>query len=307
MDKYEINKLVKGLLASQLNWEEKKKLSQYRLIEDRMKQQWKHTTTELMEAEMQERIWKRIIKNRKPIQARKYAIYKFVIAASVLLFIIGGSLWLLKHNSTLEYIDFTAEKAILYILPDSTHVWMQPKSKICYAKKFNHHRELWLKGDALFDVTKGKENNFKVHIPKAFIEVKGTSFRIKSCKTGKNEITLFEGKIDFNIENTSSNIVMKPMDKIIYNPETTEITMQKIEHINWKNGRYIFTDITIEKLINIINEQYNSRIMLGKNINNQYRYTGSLNHNEKLEDVINKLCYSMNLKAETKGEEILIH
>ncbi|QIU96382.1 FecR family protein [Bacteroides faecium] len=312
MEKNEVNRLIKGLLADKLDWDEKKKLSQHKLIEERMKRQWKHTTSESSEQEMKERIWQRLENCRKATQTRTYtfSFRQFLVAASILLFTIGGSLWLMKHYANSpkpEYINFTAEKALLYILPDSSHVWMQPKSRICYAKDFEKQREVWLKGEALFDVTKGKKNNFRVHIPKAYIEVKGTSFSVKNKRKDKNEIILYEGKIDFNIKNASHSISLKPKDKIIYNPETTEIEIETVNHTRWENGRYLFTDITLEELVEIINQKYTSRLVLAKEINKQYKYTGSLNYDEQLEDVIKKICYSMSLKAEKKGEEILIH
>ena len=164
-----------------------------------------------------------------------------------------------------------------------------------------------MEGEALFDVTKGKKQHFIVHIPKAFIEVKGTSFQIKKNKYNKNEITLFEGEVEFNIQSTNQCIAMNPLDKIIYDPETADITMEKVEHMNWENGRYLFTDITLAQLIEIINDRYDSQITLGKDVNKKYKYSGSLYHDEPLENVIKKLCYSMSLKVEKKGEEILIY
>lgn len=73
------------------------------------------------------------------------------------------------------------------------------------------------------------------------------------------------------------------------------------------NGRYLFTDITLEQLIDIINHKYDSTIVLGKNINKQYKYSGSLYQNESLENVIKKICYSMSLTVENKGDKIFIY
>lgn len=309
METKEVNRLVKGLITNKLDWEEKKKLSRFKLIEKRMKRQWENSTGEPLEQDMKERIWKRLEECRKASKARSHIslIHKLLVAASILLFIIGSSLWLMKLNDkpVPKYIHITAEKAMLCVLPDSSHIWMQPKSKIYYAQDFEHQREVWLNGEASFDVTKGKRQNFKVHIPNAYIEVKGTSFSVKSSKHNENEIILYKGKIEFNAD--SHIIPMKPMDKIVYNPETVQIIKKKVEHIDWHNGRYLFTDITLEELIEIINQRYDSHIVLGKRINKQYKFTGSLNYDEQLEDVIKKICYSMSLKAEKKGEEILIY
>lgn len=307
----EVNKLIKGLLTDKLSWEEKEKLSRYKPIEERMKRQWKHVVENPEDREMGERVWKRLEACRKMTKPTRYhfTFQHFTIAASIILFVMAGSLWFLKQNreSTTEYIGFTADKALMYMLPDSSKVWMGTGSNIRYAKNFESQREVWLEGEALFDVTKGKKQHFIVHIPKAFIEVKGTSFQVKKNKYNKNEITLFEGKVEFNVESTNKRVAMQPLEKITHDPETADITLEKVEHVNWENGRYLFTDITLDKLIEIINDRYDSQITLGKDVNKKYKYTGSLYHDEPLENVINKLCYSMSLSIKKKEQEILIY
>ena len=66
MEKKEVNKLIKGLLADKLSWEEKEKLSRDKLVEERMKRQWRHAAENPEDREMGERVWKRLEKCRKP-------------------------------------------------------------------------------------------------------------------------------------------------------------------------------------------------------------------------------------------------
>lgn len=310
MKDLKVNRLKKGLLTDKLSWEEKEKLSKQSSVEMKMKQQWESIADEPCDPEMGVRIWRRLEKSRKEQpQRHRFSFHPYLVAASILLFVVGGGLWMMKQNwnAKPEYIHYMADRALMYLMPDSTKIWMQAGSKICYAKEFEDYREVWLDGEALFDVTKGRKNNFKVHLSKAFIEVKGTSFLVKKDMNDINEITLFEGKVDFNIINSDTHIAMKPMEKIIYDPKTVEVTLEKVEHMNWDNGRYQFTDIMLEQLIEMINQKYDSHIVLGKNINKTHRYTGSISHGESLDKIIEKLCYTMGLKVEKQGEEILIH
>lgn len=310
MESKKIKRLVKGLLTDKLSWKEKHELSKHKVIEKKMIQQWEAVGGKSCDPEMGERIWLRLEEFRKAdLHRNRFSFQRFLVAASIILFVVGGSLWMLKQswNNKPEYINFVADKALMYMLPDSSKVWMQTGSKVRYAENFQSHREVWLEGDALFDVTKGMKNNFKVYISKAFIEVKGTSFLVKKNQQNKKEVTLFEGKVEFNVNATGTCVTMKPMEKITYDPETAEVTMAKVEHMDWDNGRYLFTDITLEHLVEIINQKYNSHIILGKNINKTHKYTGSISHGEPLEKVIEKLCYTMGLNVEKQGEEILIH
>ena len=71
-----------------------------------------------------------------------------------------------------ELVRIEAQQSMMYILPDSTKVWMKPGSSIQFAKDFNKDRKVWLSGNSLFEVYKHEGSTFQVHINKAFIEVK---------------------------------------------------------------------------------------------------------------------------------------
>ena len=205
-----------------------------------------------------------------------------------------------------ELIEVTACQSQMYTLPDSTKVWMEPESSIKYAKAFNKNRKVWLSGNSLFEVCKHEGSTFQVYIDKAFIEVKGTCFLIKQSNAEKNEITLFHGKIEFNVESTGQRTVMKPLQKVIYNPGNAETRIEQIADIKWENGKYNFTDIPLQELIGIINQMYNSDVTLAKDINHESAFTGSIRYDESLMDVINKICFSLNLNKEEHANEIII-
>mgnify|MGYP002708637724 CR=1 FL=1 len=141
-----------------------------------------------------------------------------------------GGFWLTFKGDKIanELIKITAQQNQMYTLPDSSKVWMEPGSSIQYAKSFNKERKVWLSGNSLFEVYKHEGSTFQVYIDKAFIEVKGTCFHIKQTDAEKNEITLFRGKIEFNIESTGQKTVMKPLQRVIYNPRNAEMRVEQI-------------------------------------------------------------------------------
>lgn len=230
------------------------------------------------------------------------------IAASALILLTVGSLWLTaKDNKEKdEYVIITAKQSIVHILPDSTKVWMKPGSSLRYAKAFEQHRQVWLEGNSLFEVYKHKGSTFQVYIDKAFIEVKGTCFLVKQSDTVKNEITLFHGKIEFNVESTGQRTVMKPFQKLTYNPQNAETQVNQIANIHWEDGKYNFTDVPLQELIRVINQMYDSHVTLAKDINHESAFTGSIRYDEPLEDVITKICFTLNLEKEKHVDEIII-
>lgn len=205
-----------------------------------------------------------------------------------------------------ELVKVIATQSRTYILPDSTKVWMKSGSSIQYPKEFNKNRKVWLSGNSLFEVRKQEGSTFQVFINKAFIEVKGTCFLIKQNNTTENEIMLFHGKIEFCVESNGQRTIMKPLQKMIYNPSTAQTEIKELINIKWENGKYKFIDTPITDLIQVINQMHDADITLGKDVNQESAFTGSIRYDESLEDIISKICFSLNLKREEKNNKIII-
>ena len=126
-----------------------------------------------------------------------------------------------------------------------------------------------------------------------------------SKEVGNNEITLFNGCVEFNVEATGKQIVMKPMEKIFYNSVNAEIGIRKIENIEWQDGKFKFDAMPLNRLISIINQMYHANIVYeGKDETSPF--SGTIRQEEALDDIILKICFLMNLKEERVGNTIII-
>ena len=310
MDKVEKKSLIKSLLSGRLTKKQRREFADLEPVDIEIKKQWDESGNSLVDVEIKEQIWKKVKnrceykeRNQVPVELRWY----FAAASLALLLTIGG-FWLKLNGDKIadEFIKITAQQSQMYTLPDSTKVWMEPGSAIRYAKTFDKDRKVWLSGNSLFEVYKHEGSTFQVYIDKAFIEVKGTCFHVKQTNAEKNEITLFNGKIEFNVEATGQRTVMKPLQKVIYNPSNAETRIEQIANIKWENGKYNFTDIPLQELISISNQMYNSYVILDKGLNHESAFTGSIRYDEPLEDVVNKICFTLNLNKEEHANRIII-
>lgn len=206
-----------------------------------------------------------------------------------------------------DLVKIEARQSKMYILPDGTKVWMEPGSSIQYIKDFNRNRKVWLSGNSLFEVSRHDGNTFQVYIDKAFIEVKGTCFLVNQDDAEQNEITLFNGKIEFNIESTGQKIVMQPLQKVTYNVNSAHAQIEYISKISWENGRYYFEDVPLAQLIETVNQMYKTNIVLTRDLKKKALFSGSIRYDETLEDVLDKICFSLDLTIETHNEQIIIH
>ncbi len=82
-------------------------------------------------------------------------------------------------------------------LPDGSKVWLNHDSEIKFFPDFKKHREVFLTGEAYFDVAATLENTrFNVYTSDIKIEVLGTRFNVKAYPgEGVIETTLEEGEI----------------------------------------------------------------------------------------------------------------
>lgn len=305
----EYHRLIKDLFKDKLKRPEINRLSEIDIVEQRMKNQWIECN-ERVDPKIGEQIWARIQKEYK-MGARKRYLFQIrqpLIAACITLALIIGGYFFYTGISTLEkqeFVEVLAESDMLYVLPDSSKVWMHPESTIRYAKDFTKNRKVWLKGSSLFEVQKYPGSKFRVYIEQAFIEVKGTKFLVEKIEDGKDEITLFHGCIAFNAERTGEEITMKPLQQIVYNPSDSKIQTRNIENIEWQYGKFKFNAMPLKQLLHIVNQIYNTHIIFaGKEESSPF--SGTIRQDESLEDVVDKICFIMNLHKKTDNDSIII-
>lgn len=189
----------------------------------------------------------------------------------------------------------------MYILPDSSTVWLEPDSKVRISSEFLAKREVWLTGSSVFEVKKKANTDFKVYINTACIEVKGTVFSVNQPTLDTSIIALYEGAIDF-IGKNQSLISMTPSQRLVYNVHTGSTHVENFsENIQWLDGNYRFTDIRIDNLMDFIRKKYRVEVELDEAVNHGLLLTGTIRNDEKVESVIEKICFTSCLNYKKEG------
>ena len=304
-------RLIRALLAEHLLPEEKQNLLKRNSVEKEMKKQWKQFENDPVNSRIKKRIWRNI---QRSCEGRSKTLVHIelwhTLAAAVAILLVIGSLLFLSGNDKIgveKYAKIIAEKNQLYVLPDSTKVWMQPGSSIRYAKAFKQDRKVWLEGNSLFEVHKHQGSTFQVYINDAFIEVKGTCFLVKQEDAHCSEVTLFEGKIEFNIPSIGQKTVMRPLQKLTYNPVDSQSQISDIANISWEDGRYNFKDVPLTQLIQTVGQMYHADILLQGVHKDESSFSGSIHYNEPLDNVLNKICFSLNLNVRKADGRIILY
>jgi len=106
------------------------------------------------------------------------------------------------------------------VLDDGTVITLNSESSLKYPSVFSGKtREVYLSGEAYFDVHKDHLHPFIIHTGKMNVRVLGTSFNVKAYpKDASSETTLIRGSVEVTLaDRPSDRIILKPKEKLVIN------------------------------------------------------------------------------------------
>lgn len=155
-------------------------------------------------------------------------------------------------------------------LSDGTKVWLNSGSKLVYPPVFRGEtREVFLEGEAYFEVTKNTDNPFYVRTDAFKIKVLGTKFNVKAYHDDNQSNTvLSEGKISMKVNDQlfSEEVILSPYQKstLLRNSDTFQIS--KVDDISkytsWIYGYLEFERENLADVLKSISRYYNINIEL---------------------------------------------
>lgn len=189
-------------------------------------------------------------------------------------------------------------------LPDSTIVCLNSESVLRYPSIFTTStRNVELIGEAYFEVTYNKENNFVVNLKdQSRIEVYGTRFNVEAYETdNKISTTLLEGSVGFiynEKEGHVKKVNLKPHQKLVYMPNAKNVeistTSGEIETA-WKSGKIIFNNTPMDEVLRLLSKYYNVEFVVSGQHMSDYSFTGTF-ANQRLERILEFFKISSRIK-----------
>lgn len=304
---------IKRMLTDKLTASEREQLLNEKPMIRFQARQWekapkKHLEENVSSQTILHKVMARCHSAKQPVSYnKKYFRMGYSIAATIVLFIV--SCWLVNNlsSSYIKIITYTQEKRV-FMLPDSSEVWLNEASEICYHKSFSDNRKVFLKkGEAFFKVKKKQGAPFSVFFHQSHVEVTGTEFNIKSGDS-ESEITLFTGSIKFQAEKGQEEIPMSTNERIIYNMHTKSVVCTNIDanEYDWRSDKYHFTNKPLQEFVEFINRSHDTQVIIkGKGLK-ELRFNGTIHKNEPLKDIIEKICISLDLQMKTEKDSIIL-
>ena len=190
-------------------------------------------------------------------------------------------------------------------LADGSVVFLSPGSKLNYPSTFDgmKKREVYLQGQAFFDIKHNAKRPFIVHTGSVQTTVLGTAFNIKSLPGEDNiTVTVSRGKVRVSDAHKILGIIT-PQQQITYDTKKEVSILSKVNddsYLDWKNSNLFIDNLTLAEAAKLLEDQYKVKIIFNDALLEEQRFTATFPKNENLEQAIksisefNGLTYTIN-------------
>ncbi|MEH6681269.1 MAG: FecR domain-containing protein [Sediminicola sp.] len=155
-------------------------------------------------------------------------------------------------------------------LSDGTNIHLNAGSSLRYPTHFEHMetREVFLKGEAFFEVAKNEKVPFFVHVDDMKVKVVGTSFNISNYADDNAMSTvLVEGAVHLfgpdSIYSHSSGHKLVPGQMAVWQRKKGKVSVKNVDtqlYTAWIQGRMVFRNSSFKDIRIKLERQYNTPI-----------------------------------------------
>jgi len=251
------------------------------------------------------RAWQKFQQRIHPADARRTSFGWMRVAASVIIIAGIGLLAYWVFGDRTKEMRVVAQKTVLNdTLPDGSVVTVNKGSSISYPSKFKGEtRKVSLKGEAFFNVIPDKKKPFIISVNDVQITVVGTSFNVKTIN-GTTEVVVETGIV--KVARAGKTVELRANEETIVEEKDSMLTKEKVSDQLYKYYRtkeFVCDDTPLWKLVEVINEAYNSHVVIGNPALKNMSITTTFN-NESLDQVLNVISLTLNIKIIKEGDTI---
>jgi transmembrane sensor len=195
-----------------------------------------------------------------------------------------------------------AKKYYEIILADGTKVSMNSVTKLRFPFMFSgFYREIYLEGEAYFEVAKDATHPFVVHTGNVDIVVKGTHFNVNTYNTKSTETSLLEGSVELKASGKKT-ATLTPGLQAHYSDETgfSFRSFESDEITSWRRGAFYFSHTSLGELKELFLRWYGVILVFDRKSIASHQVSGTLERG-KLDDFLANLRLSTGFNARLEG------
>ena len=232
-----------------------------------------------------------IVKNEKKVSKARILTWitaSVAVAASLFLFIFRSSqeisqptefsMELFSEVTSPKQVEQTlsngycvvstpAATTTLVTLSDGTKVMLNANSTLEYPASFDDAevREVRLKGEAHFEVTKNPHRPFVVKAGEMQTQVLGTIFDVKAYRKDAPKVTLMQGKV--KVSNAETEVEMRPGQTATLQADKIVVSKASSSASDWLEGDFDMDQVTLAEAMSDIGAWYNKTVVFQSQVN----------------------------------------
>ena len=249
---------------------------------------------------------------RQPRRSRR-PLFVALAAAAVLIALIGTRGVLRRTPQWREYATTVAQRMVVR-LRDGTQVTIAPKSRVRYAADYGRaRRELYLDGEAYFQVTPDSQRPLRVHTTQSVTEDLGTAFVVRAYDQSATEVVVAEGRVTLSRADTTAAtrtpaLVLEARDLGRLDPSGVTAVRRGVDvgrYLAWTRGVLAFDGTPLGDVVVTLGRWYNVEIRLADSTLAARRLTATF-QNESIDLVLQRIALTVGLRVERADGFVLL-
>ncbi len=270
---------------------------------------------------VKKRAFLKIRQHERRSKVRRVALYVTSVAAALLLLmginyrVVGrggdgfhtdGTVCSLTQGGEEEMVVPVGEKSTL-MLADGTKVVANSRTIIRYPKRFEgKNREIYVRGEAFFDVAKDEEHPFVVHSDDFLVKVLGTRFNVNNYNDSRSQVVLVQGAVELNTSN-HERVRMKPNELVSIDKGsfTEKRAVDTDEYTCWMRGMINLSGENVQTIIKRLSQYYGVIILCDDEISGNKLY-GRLMLSQRVGEVMKAIESMTDAFMSVQGDTIYL-
>lgn len=197
-------------------------------------------------------------------------------------------------------------------LEDGTKVWLNSDTRLRYPEVFiDKQREVFLEGEAYFEVAQNTQQPFIVHAGNQTVKVLGTGFGMTYYADEEVQtVTLVHGKVEVGFgEADRRNIVLCPGKQFLYNRTNHQVKCEDVDvrkYVAWKDGKYVFAKKRLKDMLNTLSRWYDFQVFYRDDRCKDILFSGEIRRFENFSSILELIQKTSDVRFVVTGNMVQV-
>lgn len=193
-------------------------------------------------------------------------------------------------------------------LEDGSVVHLNAGSELKVPLDFGvNNRDVWLKGEAFFDVAHDRSKVFTVHTEKACVSVLGTEFDVRAYQDEEMLTTLVKGSVEVVSGRVAGRLHPGEQARVTAEGNLSTAQVDVYPFIAWKTGRMVFENARLEQIMTELQRWYDFEIFYANPGVKDMRFTIDILKYDDISKVLNLMAKMQKVTFTQQGRTVVLN